>query len=195
MLSNTHILYLVSSIASLSLSIAAIWMSVYFYRKSKDTEKSVAVSLRGIESQTSTLSSITEKHMGQLIGSFTGLRPIEEVLVRFIENTRLEETTIDRNLTLPTNSDPNSQRGNKEISLAAKAAYYAALTNAFMQAQIHFFRDKDTSTQNNMLNKSYRDFNILKRELENIDSTTPEYESIQTVINEGSKAIKRSNEL
>ncbi len=124
-MTNIEVINLISSIASLILSVVAIWLSLYFYNQSKQTENTVSVSLESIKTQTTSLERLTARWMDRLTKYVTDSRPADEttmLLMSFIKETVVP---ISSSLRTPASSDQTDEL----ISCYIAIYYYAALTN------------------------------------------------------------------
>ncbi len=76
---------LISSIASLILSIIAIWLSLYFYKESKNNEQNVNNALSEIKIHTATLEKLTGKWLDRLTRFVTSPQPMDAAAEKILE--------------------------------------------------------------------------------------------------------------
>jgi hypothetical protein len=79
------IINLTSSLASLLLSIIAIWLSLYFFIQSKNTEKNVNEALTEIKTHTGTLERLTGKWMERLTRFVTSPQPMDAAAEKLLD--------------------------------------------------------------------------------------------------------------
>jgi hypothetical protein len=91
---------LLASVASLILAVIAIWLSLYFYSKSKDTETEVRVVLGQIKQQTESLERLSARQLMRLTRAVTEPRPLVDdslhALLRLRLRLRMRWSTTSR---------------------------------------------------------------------------------------------------
>lgn len=65
------------SVASTVLAVVAIWLSIHFFVKGKDSEKAVEKALEGIKAQTDTLQKVASRQLDRLTRYATEPRPAD----------------------------------------------------------------------------------------------------------------------
>jgi hypothetical protein len=125
---------LVSSLASLILSILAIWLSLYFYTKSKDTEKTVDSALTGIRTQTDSLQKLSSKQLDKYTTYATTPRPPDEswvILARLIE-TKMGPS-VQANSESADQTELLRQMGQSLVDNYIAVLYYSGMANVAFQ--------------------------------------------------------------
>lgn len=69
-----------SGVVSVTLGVLAIWLSLYFYTRGKDTERNVSSALAEIKAQTAALERLSAKQLDRLTKFATEGRPPDPVL-------------------------------------------------------------------------------------------------------------------
>lgn len=77
-MTNLELASLMASIASIILAVIAIWLALYFYHKSKQTEKIVALDLTEIKTQAGTLERLTGRWMDRFTRYAVNPKPADE---------------------------------------------------------------------------------------------------------------------
>ena len=166
-----------ASVASIILAVLAIWMSLYFYNQSKNTESRVQIALEGIRSQTEALQTLSSKQMDRLTKFVTTPRtemPAElQQVISALE--RLPDNIIER---LPT---PQVSAGQEElvtelINSYIVIYYYTAVANVFAGFNLPPPDKFDPANQFHNLTKdvvdqSARDFTVMAQRLVQVDQT------------------------
>lgn len=168
------IINLISSIASLILSVVAIALSLYFYDKSKQTEKEVGILLVAIRTQTTSLENLTGKWMDRLTRYATSPKAADEITVLMMEIIKASSV---QNITSQLSSpDETTQtiRGltNQLVSSYIGMYYYVALTNIFTQGYLPPLTElEDNNPIKNIVDSSNTDFLWLDNILSSIDDS------------------------
>lgn len=122
------IISLIASLASLVLAVIAIWMSMYFYNQSKNTEANVQIALEGIKSQTNTLQSLNARTLDRLTKYVTTPRNDASQTAQLLI-TALPDIVLKL---MPPNPSSNEESLRKEIIHAYIAIWnYVAQTNVW----------------------------------------------------------------
>lgn len=112
------------------LSIIAIWLSLYFYDKSKNTEKEVSDNLIEIKTQTKSLEALSGKMLDKFADYFTKPRPMNEIEQQLL--AKLPELNSSKLSNTQESTDP----GDRIIQLKIITLYYSGLTNTSLNALI-----------------------------------------------------------
>jgi len=175
-----------SSFISIILGIIAIWLSLHFYDKAKQSEKNVEKALEGIQAQANMLKDITSKQMTRLIKGVTEQKPIDDILAIISTVRNVPENSL------------NLQLQQQEIeALTAQAIegyigayYYSAVSNFMAQILLPDVASYDQNNQNHAYVKSVvdiscRDFYNLHNLLSRVEATriqnNPVYSYYQAV--------------
>lgn len=124
---------IVSGIVSLALGVLAIWLSVHFYTKGKDTEQSVSNSLAEIKAQTAALERISAKQLMRLTKFATEARPSEHSLGEVARTFREMSMLVMRPAPTPA-SAPVDRLQADLLTSQVHAMYFAGLLNVFLTA-------------------------------------------------------------
>lgn len=152
-MTSLDIINLISSIASLILSILAIWLSLYFYNKSKNTETNVSENLSAIRAQTDTLQKLTARWMDRLTKHATDTTSYDTTLTQLIEVIKI----------IPTGSNlPQLQSKIEEMTQEAISGfigmhYYCAVSNVLAQSQLPSTENFDPTSEAHNLTKTLLD--------------------------------------
>lgn len=148
---------LVSSILGIAISILAIWLSLEFYARGRDTERRVEVALAEIKAQTEVLQKLTGRTMDRLTRYATEPKPADEVLLHLVGIIREIPQSIAARLGAPSDgTDVDALR--HEILAAYIAAYfYVGTTNFAFQAALPDDRPDAENIVVSMVDQSYGD--------------------------------------
>jgi hypothetical protein len=113
-----------SSVASLILAIISIWLSLYFYSKSKDTEKHVDEALTEIKTHAGTLERLTGKWMDRFTRYVTTPQPMDAATEKLIDVIKAS------------NSQGNAQTGISEPIEDQILMYKEEIKPQFVKANI-----------------------------------------------------------
>jgi hypothetical protein len=170
------IINLISSISSLVLSLLAIWLSLYFYNKSKTTEKDVGQALASIQSQTDALQKLTGRWMDRLTRYATESHPHgEETITQLISFVREYPTQYVAALNISQTNEQIERLTNETITLYIALHYYIAQVNFFTQGHLPKLEDFDSTSEGhnlvkNVLDISQSDFQRLSDIIAQIDN-------------------------
>ena len=98
---------LISSIASLILSVIAIWLSLYFYKESKNNEKNLNNTLSEIKTHTGVLEKLTGKWIDRLTRFVTSPQPMDSAAERLLAT--IEKMSLQGNKEIGTIEAPEEQ--------------------------------------------------------------------------------------
>ncbi len=148
---------LTASVVSVVLAILAICFSIYFYRKSKDTERSVSNALAEIKAQTDALQKITGRQLDRLTRYATQPKLGEEVLAELAGAVKEIRTDLSSQL------QPLKEAAQAELVSAYIAIYYyAGMSNSLSGWLLVTFGDildaDRTRYWREALDGSYRDY-------------------------------------
>jgi hypothetical protein len=187
-----------AGIASLVLSIAlggfAIWLSLYFYTKAKDTDKSVSNSLEAIRAQSDALQRMTGRWMDRFTRHATEPRPADEGLMQLVHVVATLPTTILSTLEVvrqPAQPDSAAQRTLmlEAVNGYVGLYYYTALTNVVAQCILPPETDFDpanpihTATRA-IIDRAAADFTHMANTLAAVDQSFVRASSLQQLLSE-----------
>ena len=126
-----EIINIFSSLASLILAVISIWLSLYFYAKSKDTEKNVNEALTEIKTHAGTLERLTGKWMDRFTRYVTTPQPVDPLSEKMLEvikeshvqgnkQTGIDESIEDETLMYKEENVPQFVKANMEKSKKRK---------------------------------------------------------------------------
>ncbi len=117
-----------SGIVTLILSVIAIWLSLYFYTRGKDTEKNVTTALAEIKTQTAALERLASRQLDRLTKFATETRPNDPALAE-VARTFKEMSML---ILQPAPSSPTPSGGLEADLLLSnfQAMYFASVLNA-----------------------------------------------------------------
>lgn len=149
---------LIGSLASLILSVIAIWLALYFYNSSKNTEKEVNSTLTEIKTHTGALERLTGKWMDRFIRNATTPQPVDE-----LQRMLLEIITVRVNSSVSELPNPQGETKTQltEWLIASYLAlyYYSGLTNLAVQSLLPIVEEADSpNSLKSIVDKSYADF-------------------------------------
>ncbi len=167
-----EIINLLAGIASLILSILAIWLSLYFYDKSKNTESKMDKSLEGIRIQTQSLENLTAKWMDRFTRYATNPKAADETSVLLMQIVReYTSQNIGGQLKEVDNTATKEAMINELISGYIAIYYYTAVANVALQ--IHLPAEITELETNDgvkgLVDSSYADFVRLDSILTNVN--------------------------
>jgi hypothetical protein len=161
---------------SLILGGFAIWLSLHFYERSKESEKQVALLLEGIRTQTDSLQKLTGRWMDRFTRHATEPKPVDEGLMALVSAVADLPTTILTTLRV-TPAATNSAQPQVEqlvtelISTYIALHYYSAVANVAMQTHL------PAATEYDETNTGHVAFRRL------IDSTAVDFQFMANSIN------------
>lgn len=136
-MATVEIINLVSAIVSVILSVLAIWLALYFYDKSKNSEIKVNLALEAIKAQTKALQELTGKWMDRLTKYATSAKPADEATVWMMEIIRSSVSNVSSQLASPGDERKTIQNLTEQlVSSYIAIYYYAALTNITSQGYL-----------------------------------------------------------
>ena len=171
-MSAVEIINLISAIASLILSVLAIWLSLYFYDKSKSSEAKVNLGLEAIKTQTKALQELTGKWMDRLTKYATSAKPADEATVWMMEIIRSSVSNVSSQLTTPGEERRTIQNLTEQLVTSYIAIYYyVALTNITSQGYLPNLSELDENNPiKTIVDSSNADFWWLDNILTNMNS-------------------------
>lgn len=154
----TDLINLIAGVASLILSVLAIWLSLYFYKESKATEKNVGEMLSSIKAQTDALQKLTGRWMDRLTRYATESHPnTEETITQLISFVKEYPTQYVTALNISQTNAQVEQLTTEAISLYIALYYYSAQANFFIQTNLPKLEDFDSSSEAHNLVKTALD--------------------------------------
>jgi hypothetical protein len=124
---------LVSTIASLILAVLAIWLAIYFFVKSKNSEKESASLLVRINSQTDLLHKVSNKLLDKYVAYSTQPKQADETYVLLAQ---VVQTTLSQGLASNGTTAANQQVMQELTTIYIAVLYYSALSNVYLQGAI-----------------------------------------------------------
>lgn len=182
-MTTIDIINLISSIASLTLSVIAIWLSLYFYNQTKTSERNVSDSLSSIKSQTDTLQKLTARWMDRLTRYATDSSSYDSTLTQLIEVIKIIPG--QNNIHLPQLESKIEDLTQEAISGYIGMHHYCAIANVVAQAHLPKLMDYDPTSEaheliKNLLDNSFNTFNYLNDLLSEVDSKRIKVSSISS---------------
>lgn len=161
---------LVSAIASLILSVLAIWLSLYFYTKSKDSEKQSEVNVGEIKTQTGLLVDISSRMLDKFTDYSTRPKAADETFL-ILANMLQGASSLNTNATTYPTDNNAEQIVKYSIDVTIMAHFYSGMTNLAIQDALPE-RAGAIESENrlpSMLNASYEDYIDLSNRLQTIE--------------------------
>ncbi len=161
---------LLSSIASLILSIIAIWLSLWFYEKSKNSEKNSEILLNNIKTQSESLERLTAKWMDRFTKYVTNPKEADET-VKLLLSSFQKNSEIDNGL-VSADQKVNEKISNEMIiRLYIVIYFYSSLTNISTQSYLPQLNQLEhDNILKNIVDASYSDVLEAESFLNQIDS-------------------------
>jgi len=178
--SAVDIVNLISSLASLILSVIAIWLALHFYDKSKDSEKQTEVNVNEIKTQTQALTDISTRMLDKYTDYATKPKEADETFLAVVQ--LLSQTTVASIGNYPTSNNTNELR-NFAVNATILALFYAGFTNLTLQDLLPENVSMIDSDNNlpNLLDASKEDFLALDSTLGEVDVNTLNSSSLANV--------------
>ena len=161
-ISTIDYINLASSLSSLILSLLAISLALYFYNKSKVSEKNIEVAINKVGDVANTLNTLSMKLVTKLTNYVTSTNPREKALLEIVrEATKAgpleEHSETSSNLT---NKELDQFRVNNLIA----ALFYAGIANTSLQFSLpeNISDTDDVKSVVEMLDQSKKDYFTLK---------------------------------
>lgn len=159
-------------IISLVLGVLALALSLYFYNKSKDSEKAASNTLEAIKAQTEMLKDITQKQLSRLIKNVTEQKPVEEFLTIITAMRDTPQSTLQLHLKDQEIETLTAQAIEGYIG----AYFYCAVANAWSQTylpEMENFNSEDSlhNLVRNLVDASARDFHNIESLLARVHPT------------------------
>lgn len=179
-MSTLEIINLISSLASLILSVVAIWLALHFYDKAKDSEKQTEVNVNEIKTQTQALTDISSRMLDKYTDYATKPKEADETFLAVVQ--LLSQTTISSIGNYPT-SNSNNELRTFAVNATILALFYAGLTNLTLQDLLPQNANMIEADNNlpSLLNASKEDFLTLDSTLGEIDVSTLNSSSLANV--------------
>jgi hypothetical protein len=171
---------IVASIVSVVLGGFAIWLALFLYNQSKDTERRVAEMLAAIKAQTDTLQKLGSKMIDRLTTAVTAPRAADEAVVMLISTIREIPTAIAANLRTPAADASQQVWLNEVLTAYIGMYYYAAVVNVAWQGYLPAFEDlPDDDLAKRLVDLSHSDFNLLEGLIGHFDPRMVEANRLQ----------------
>jgi hypothetical protein len=190
---------IVAGLVSIGLGILAIWLSLWFFKQSKQTESNVDASLIKIETQTEMLQKITSKQLDRLTKFVTEPKSnqndeqLNELLKTFSQLPQLL-------LAPQPNSTPNNEQN---LSLLIALYFYTAQTNWSAASSLPTAEEFDSSIPyhahiKRIVDMSANDFQSVTNQLSQIDQNKLEavntYHLYEETLKNFSGLVKNSSD-
>jgi hypothetical protein len=178
--SAVDIVNLISSLASLILSVIAIWLALHFYDKSKDSEKQTEVNVNEIKTQTQALTEISSRMLDKYTDYATKPKEADETFLAVVQ--LLSQTTVGSIGSYPTNNNANELRS-FAVNATILAMFYAGFSNLTLQDLLPENASMIEADNNlpNLLNASKEDFLSLDNVLGEVDINTLNSSSLANI--------------
>lgn len=153
---------LISSIASLILAVIAIWLSLWFYSKSKESEARIQDILVRISSETSSLQRLAGGWIQNLTEYATNRNPANEAMrtaLNFVQERGAH--VAEQGARELESAKRLEQYTNEMISLYIICYYYASLSNFFAVACLPKKIDYDSSNSFHVVAKNASDSSVV----------------------------------
>jgi hypothetical protein len=158
-----EVVSVVASVVSIILAGFTIWLALYMFNQTKNTEAEAKAALASIKSQMDTLQKLTGRMMDRLTTAVTAPRAADEAIVLLVSTLRDIPTTLAANLRAPA-ADASQQALWNEVLTAYIATYfYAGITNVASQAHLPPLADvKEDDFFKKVVDSSFNDFRLLE---------------------------------
>jgi len=165
-LTSIDIVNLISAIASLIISLIAIWLSLYFYTKSKESEKQSAVNVGEIKTQTGLLVDISSRMLDKFTDYSTQPKAADETF-RIIASMLPGTSSLNTSSTIYPTDNNLEQITKYAIDATITAHFYAGMANLATQDVLPERADaiEDDNQLPRILNASYEDYMDLSNKL------------------------------
>lgn len=170
------IINLASALLSVALAIIAIWLSIYFYTKGKDTEKETSSALAAIKAQSEALQKLTGRWMDRFTRHATEPKPLDEGLLSLVNAVANLPTLIITQLKPQPDTATQETLIAENINCYVLLYHYAALANVLAQGLLpsedYFDPAESThSTLASIIDNTVADFNRMANLLNNVHPT------------------------
>lgn len=167
-MSPIEIINLLASLASLILSVLAIALALYFYERSKDSEKNTALNVNEIKTQTRALTEISSRMLDKYTDYATGPKAADE---SFLVVTQLLSQMTSSRITGNPDGGTKAQLERYAVDVSIAALFYAGLTNLAVQDLLpqRLIDIEDGNGLPNVLNFSKEDFDDLWQRLSTVE--------------------------
>lgn len=176
-----EVINLVSSLASLVLSIVAIWLAMHFYDKSKDSEKNTEVNVSEIKAQTQTLTEISSRMLDKYTDYATKPKAADESFMAVIQLLG-RYTGTEITAAPPQNASAATQR-RYSTGITIAATFYAGLANLAIQDLLPQNAGDIPGDSNlpQMLDTSSDDFHAMHEVLVGMDMSEVQDENLENL--------------
>jgi len=169
-MSVVDLINLIASIASLILSILAIWLSLQFYEQSKQSEKQTEVNVSEIKTQTQALTNISSRMLDKYTDYATQPKAADETFTAVVQLLGQTQSNARNLESYPTNNN-NADLQRYGIGATIAAMFYAGFANLAVQDLLPM-KASEIENENNlplMLNSSKDDYDSLYETLNGVD--------------------------
>ena len=182
---------IVASFVSTVLAVFAIWLALYMFNQSKDTERRVSENLASIRSQTDTLQKLTGKMMDRLTTAVTAPRAADEAIVLLMSTIRDIPTALATHLRTPGRDATQGVLRNEVLTAYIATYYYAGIANVWSQGYLPALEDlEDDNPVKRMVDASSADFQLLESLIGGFDSSLVESNRLHHLHAEASEQWK-----
>jgi len=172
---------------SLVLGAGAIWLSLHFYEKSKDSEKATAVALEAIRAQSEALQKLTARWMDRFTKHATSPRETDEGLLALVSAVTSLPATILAQVRLQSDGGASVEAHRHELVSTYIGLFFYALGNVALQ---NILSEVDEDGQNDevvggiarLINQSAADFRVMLNTLEGVDRTRLESNPLRPLL-------------
>lgn len=170
-MTNLELASLAAAITSIVLSVVAIWLALYFYHKSKQTEKTVASDLTEIKIQASALERMTGRWMDRFTRYAVNPKPADETTTLLMSIVERSISPMNTELKQINENDPPEDLITELITCYILIHYYSAVTNV---ASLGYLPENISQIASNvnikeLVESSNATFFHIDKILENID--------------------------
>lgn len=125
-------------LTSLVLGGFAIWLSLHFYERAKESEKQAALLLEGIRTQTDSLQKLTGRWMDRFTRHATEPKPVDEGLMALVSAVADLPTTILTTLRITPGAEPTQVEPIRAelVNTYIGLHYYSAVANVALQTHL-----------------------------------------------------------
>jgi hypothetical protein len=179
---------------SLVLGAFAIWISIYFYNRAKDSEKATATALEAIRSQSEMLQKLTGRWMDRFTRHAVEPRPADEGLLQLVQVVASLPTTILAHMQVRhTDSTSHEPLVKEVVDAYVGLYYYTALANVLAQVQLPQEQDFNAEDQYHatvqaLIDRTAADFAHVAKVLGGVDQARLAASSLKHLLDE---AIER----
>lgn len=157
-----------SFLTSTILAFFAIWLSIVFYNRSKDSEKNINQLLTEIRTHTATLEKLTGRWMDRLTRYVTSPQPADETTIKLLELISISYTGLGQRLQTPSEDETQKQLISQLVSTYIAIFYYCGLTNLSTQGHLPINETEADAAVRGIVDSSHVDYFSVKQTLSSI---------------------------